>query len=94
MDAGLEYAREGSLCEDIAIAFFDTLSKYGINKKNRTGYSIWVSYPPDWGERTMALTQGDKTIMLENMTFHFMTGIWLEIWFRNNRKNLYKKNWI
>ncbi len=35
MDAGFEYAKEGSLCEDIVIAFFDTLHKSGINKENR-----------------------------------------------------------
>ncbi len=80
MEAGLEQARAGNLCEDIATAFFGVLKKYGIEKDNRTGYSIGASYPPDWGERTMSLRPGDKTVLQENMTFHFMTGLWMQDW--------------
>jgi len=80
MEAGLEAARAGNLCEDIAFAFFHVLKKYGITKDNRTGYPIGISYPPDWGERTMSLRPGDKTVLEENMTFHFMTGLWMEDW--------------
>jgi ectoine hydrolase len=80
MDAGLEVAKAGNLCEDIANAFFGVLKKYGIEKDNRTGYPIGMSYPPDWGERTMSLRPGDKTVMEENMTFHFMTGLWMDDW--------------
>ncbi|WP_027257889.1 ectoine hydrolase DoeA [Leisingera aquimarina] len=80
MEAGLEMARAGNTCEDIAKAFFKVLKKYGIEKDNRTGYPIGVSYPPDWGERTMSLRPGDTTVLEENMTFHFMTGLWMEDW--------------
>ncbi|MEP3046306.1 MAG: ectoine hydrolase DoeA [Roseibium sp.] len=80
MDAGLEMAKVGNTCEDIALAFFKVLKKHGIEKDNRTGYPIGVSYPPDWGERTMSLRPGDKTVLEENMTFHFMTGLWMEDW--------------
>ena len=80
MEAGLEAAKAGNMCEDIAFAFFGVLKKYGIIKDNRTGYPIGISYPPDWGERTMSLRPGDKTVLEENMTFHFMTGLWMEDW--------------
>jgi len=80
MDAGLEAARSGNTCEDIAAAFFAVLKRHGIVKDNRTGYAIGLSYPPDWGERTMSLRSGDRTVLQENMTFHFMTGLWLEDW--------------
>lgn len=80
MDAGLEKAKAGNTCEDIAMAFFGVLRKYGIEKDNRTGYPIGASYPPDWGERTMSLRAGDTTVLQENMTFHFMTGLWMEDW--------------
>jgi ectoine hydrolase len=80
MAVGLEQARAGNLCEDIAIAFFAVLEKYGITKDNRAGYPIGVSYPPDWGERTMSLRPGDRTVLQENMTFHFMTGLWQDDW--------------
>lgn len=80
MEAGLAAARAGNLCEDIAIAFFAVLNKYGIVKDNRTGYAIGLSYPPDWGERTMSLRAGDRSELKENMTFHFMTGLWQDDW--------------
>lgn len=78
MEAGLAAAKPGNTCEDIANAFFAVLKKYGIVKDNRTGYSIGLSYPPDWGERTMSLRPGDRTELKPGMTFHFMTGLWLE----------------
>ncbi|WP_170405448.1 ectoine hydrolase DoeA [Ruegeria arenilitoris] len=80
MEAGLDKAKAGNTCEDIAKAFFKVLKKYGIEKDNRTGYPIGVSYPPDWGERTMSLRPGDTTVLQENMTFHFMTGLWMDDW--------------
>lgn len=80
MEAGLDAARAGNRCEDIAHAFFAVLKRYGITKDNRTGYPIGLSYPPDWGERTMSLRSGDTSVLEENMTFHFMTGLWMEDW--------------
>ena len=78
VEAGLEKARPGNLCEDIAIAFYDTLEKHGFEKDSRTGYAIGVSYPPDWGERTMSFRRGDKTVLEPGMTFHFMPALWLD----------------
>jgi ectoine hydrolase len=80
MAAGLEAARPGETCEDIAKAFFAVLKRHGIVKDNRTGYSIGLSYPPDWGERTMSLRLGDRTELQKNMTLHFMTGLWMDSW--------------
>ncbi len=80
MEAGLDAARAGNTCEDIALAFFAVLKKHGIEKDNRTGYPIGLSYPPDWGERTMSLRPGDRTVLEPGMTFHFMTGLWMEDW--------------
>ena len=78
MHAGLANVRPGKTCEDVAIGFFDTLEKHGFKKDNRTGYSIGLSYPPDWGERTISLRRGDKTELQKNMTFHFMPALWLD----------------
>ncbi len=80
MAAGLEAARPGNRCQDIAAAFFSALARYGIEKDNRAGYSIGLSYPPDWGERTMSLRAGDTTELRPGMTFHFMSGLWQEDW--------------
>ena len=78
LEAGLAAARPGNACEDIARAFFAVLARHGIEKESRTGYSIGLSYPPDWGERTMSLRSGDRTELRPGMTFHFMPGLWLE----------------
>jgi len=37
-----------------------------------------LSYPPDWGERTLSLRRGDQTALRQNMTFHFMPALWLD----------------
>ncbi len=80
MEAGLEAARAGNTCEDVAAAFFAVLARHGIAKDNRTGYPIGLSYPPDWGERTCSLRPGDRTELRPGMTFHFMTGLWMDDW--------------
>jgi ectoine hydrolase len=76
LEAGLEVAKPGNTCEDVAIAFFGVLEKHGIRKDNRTGYPVGLAYPPDWGERTMSFRRGDRTVLEPGMTFHFMTGLW------------------
>ncbi|MEL6765637.1 MAG: ectoine hydrolase DoeA [Pseudomonadota bacterium] len=80
LEAGLEQARPGNRCQDVAGAFFAVLARHGITKDSRTGYPIGLSYPPDWGERTMSLRPGDTTVLEPGMTFHFMTGLWQDGW--------------
>ena len=77
-DAGLARALPGNLAGDVATAFFDELERHGFSKDSRTGYSIGLSYPPDWGERTVSLRRGDKTVLEPNMTLHFMPALWLD----------------
>ncbi|MBI1385478.1 MAG: M24 family metallopeptidase, partial [Rhizobiales bacterium] len=76
--AGLEAARPGNTCEDIAVAFFSTIARHGFQKDSRTGYSIGLSYPPDWGERTLSLRRGDRTELRPGMCIHFMPALWLD----------------
>ena len=78
VSAGLAVARPGNHCEDIANAFNDTLNRLGFEKDSRCGYSIGLSYPPDWGERTMSFRRGDRTVLQPGMTFHFMPAMWLD----------------
>ena len=77
IDAGLEQAVPGNRCEDIANAFNATLNKLGFEKDSRCGYSIGLSYPPDWGERTMSFRRGDQSELKPGMVFHFMPALWL-----------------
>ena len=78
IEAGLEQARPGNQAQDIANAFNAALNKAGFEKDSRCGYAIGISYPPDWGERTISFRRGDKTVLVPGMTFHFMPGLWLD----------------
>src|SRR5690349_8540652 len=80
LEAGLNAARPGNTCGEVAKAFFDVLRKHGVEKDSRAGYPVGISYPPDWGERTMSLRQNDISVIEENMTFHFMPAIWTDDW--------------
>lgn len=80
MEAGLEVARPGNRACDIADAFHASLEAVGIHRSARCGYPIGLSYPPDWGERTISLRASDTTELQANMTFHFMTGLWVDDW--------------
>jgi len=80
IEAGLEAAKPGNTCGDMASAFFGVLARHGIEKETRSGYAIGLSYPPDWGERTMSIRAGDPSVLQEGMTFHFMPGLWFDDW--------------
>ena len=73
-------ARPGVSCEEVAACVYESFARAGYVKANRTGYPIGLSYPPDWGERTMSLRPGDTTKLQENMTFHLMPGLWTPDW--------------
>ena len=81
INAGLEKAKPGNQCQEISRAFCAILeSRTGIRKESRCGYSIGMSYPPDWGERTMSLRPGDETILEPGMAFHFIPAVWQDDW--------------
>lgn len=75
---GIDVAKPGAVAEDMVHAFSKGLAKYGLKKEGRSGYSIGLSYPPDWGERTVSIRPGDMTELRPNMTLHFMTAFWME----------------
>jgi ectoine hydrolase len=80
IDAALDAARPGNSCEGVEAAWRKVIARYGIEKESRCGYSIGLSYPPDWGERTMSLRPGDRTVLEEGMTFHLIPAIWQDDW--------------
>jgi len=80
MEAGLDAARAGNRASDIARALARPLEAAGIERGARCGYPIGLSYPPDWGERTISLREEDDTVLRPGMTFHFMPGLWMESW--------------
>lgn len=80
LEAGLDAARPCRPAGDVARALFGALERAGIHKDSRCGYPIGISYPPDWGERTISFRKEEETILEAGMTFHFMPGLWMEDW--------------
>ena len=80
IEAGIEAARAGNTTGDIARAFYSVLAEHKIKREGRCGYSVGLSYPPDWGERTASIRPEDTTELQPGMTFHFMPALWMETW--------------
>ena len=80
LEAGIDATKPGNTADDVAQAFWKVLDKYGIEKKSRTGYSIGIGYPPDWGEHTLNIQKGDKTILEKNVCFHMIAVMQFGDW--------------
>lgn len=78
VEAALEAARPGAVCEEVEAAWRRCLAASGYEKASRLGYAVGVGYPPDWGEHTMSLRAGDRTLLRPGMTFHLIAGMWIE----------------
>ncbi|MFA1821970.1 M24 family metallopeptidase [Virgibacillus oceani] len=75
VNAALDTVKPGVSCEEIELAWRDSIDRNGIRKESRIGYSTGLNYPPDWGEHTASLRPGDKTILEPNMVFHMIPTI-------------------
>ncbi len=80
LDAGIAVTKPGNTVDDVAQKFWSVLDKYKIKKDSRTGYSIGIGYPPDWGEQTFNILKGDKTILQPNVTFHMIAVMQFGDW--------------
>ena len=80
LDAGIAVTKPGNTANDVAQKFWAVLDKYNIKKESRTGYSIGIGYPPDWGEHTLNILKGDKTILQPNVTFHMIAVMQFGDW--------------
>ena len=80
LQAGIDLVKPGNKADDVAQAFWKILDKYGIDKKSRTGYSIGIGYPPDWGEHTLNIYKGDMTILEPNVCFHMIAVMQFGDW--------------
>ena len=56
------------------------MSQEDIEKKSRTGYSIGIGYPPDWGEHTLNVSKGDMTILKPNVCYHMIAVMQFGDW--------------
>ena len=80
LQAGIDATKAGNTADDVAQAFWKILDKYGIEKTSRTGYSIGIGYPPDWGEHTLNISKGDMTELKPNVTFHMIAVMQFGDW--------------
>ena len=80
LDEGFSAAKPGNTADDVAQKFWKVLDKYKIKKESRTGYSIGIGYPPDWGEHTLNISKGDKTILKTNVCFHMIAVMQFGDW--------------
>ena len=74
----LEAIRPDMRAEEVELVWRKHIARFGLEKESRIGYAMGLNYPPDWGEHTVSLRPGDKTILEPGMTLHFMPGIWLD----------------
>lgn len=77
-DAALEMAKPGVVVEEVNAVWQNILNRNGYTKKGRSGYSIGINFPPDWGERTASIRTGDRTVLQAGMCFHFQSGVRLD----------------
>ena len=80
LNAGINVVKPGNLANDVALEFWKVLDKYKIKKESRTGYSIGIGYPPDWGEHTLNIYKGDMTVLQPNVCFHMIAVMQFGDW--------------
>jgi Xaa-Pro dipeptidase len=74
----LAFMGPGVTAEEVEARWREAIVHTGVVKPSRVGYSYGLNYVPDWGEHTVSLRPGDKTVLQPGMTLHFMPGIWLD----------------
>ena len=73
----LETMKPGVPCGDVAEAWADAIVKGGFDRPHkRAGYSIGISFPPDWGEgHILSLKYGEERMLEPGMVFHVPSSI-------------------
>jgi Xaa-Pro dipeptidase len=75
LEAGMAAIRPGATCEAVDAACRGVIERAGFGKyfTHRTGYSIGLNFPPDWGEgQILSLRRGEPRRLEPNMTFHMV----------------------
>lgn len=80
MEAVLATVKAGVTAEEVEASWRRVIERYGLKKESRIGYSIGVAYPPDWGEHTISLRPGDKSILKPGNVLHSILGMWMDGW--------------
>jgi Xaa-Pro dipeptidase len=78
LNAALAFIKAGVTAEEVEESWRKAIAHSTVVKESRLGYSIGINYPPDWGEQTISIRPGDKTVLQPNMALHLIPGIWYE----------------
>jgi Xaa-Pro dipeptidase len=73
LDAAIEKLRPGNTCADVHNAAQAVIDRHGFTAgyRKRTGYSLGISFAPDWGEGNILSLYRDVQVPLQpGMVFH------------------------
>jgi Xaa-Pro dipeptidase len=71
LNAVIEAIRPGVTADEVDRAARETYREHDIDVNKRTGYSIGISFPPDWGEgHALSLREGEARVLEPGMVFH------------------------
>jgi Xaa-Pro dipeptidase len=78
LEAVIAAIKPGAISEELNEIHMGVFGKYGYRgrSRSRTGYSVGVNYPPDWGEgHIFSIWGNDRRPVQAGMTFHLVTGL-------------------
>jgi len=78
LNAAKDATRAGVTSHDVDRAAREVMRKAGFAEAfaHRTGYSIGIGFPPDWGEgRIMSINENDPTVLEPGMCFHYIPDL-------------------
>ena len=64
LTAAIEACVEENTVEEMREKFDEFLNLHGYTKASRLGYSIGIGYVPNWGEGTVSVRKGDRTVLV------------------------------
>ncbi len=79
-DAAVELIKPGVAAGDVDALARRVIaeSEFGAEQSSRTGYSVGIGLPPDWGEgQILSMKPGESRSLQANMTFHLLP--WIQI---------------
>lgn len=78
LNAAKAAIRAGVTSHAVDRAARETIGRAGFGEhfRHRTGYSIGIGFPPDWGEgRIMSINENDPTVLQPGMCFHLIPDL-------------------
>ena len=78
LEAAKAAIRPGVTSHEVDLAARTVMRKAGFARyfMHRTGYSIGIGVPPDWGEgRIMSINENDRTVLEPGMCFHLIPDL-------------------